>query len=286
MPELVFLNGEISDFASAKVSVEDRGFQFGDGIYEVVRCYNGVPFALAAHIERLRQGAQVIELESIPGQGEFITIIQNLLAQSGIKEGELYIQLTRGATRRSHLVSGIPPTVLVSIRQVRTIDPALRKKGASAITVPDDRWDRCHVKSICLLANILAKRQAYRAGAFEAIFVRNGIVTEGSSSNIFLYMGDKTLITPPVDYRILPGITREYIVSIARALGLAVAEREISIDELPRAEEIFITSTTMEMLALVNIDDLRIGTGRPGPVLRQLHDAYRAQTAAIIKDEG
>lgn len=274
---LVWLNGEFLDFASAKVSVDDRGFLFGDGVYEVVRVYDGHPFALEAHLARLHQSLTAIELEIPLRDAELVAIAQELIDRSGIKEAELYLQMTRGAAPRLHLFpADVPPTILLTIRPVRVVPPELREQGIIAKTFPDERWARCDIKSINLLANVLAKERAHRAGAHEAILVRDGFITEGTSSNVFVFR-DGELATTPIGHHILTGVTRGLVLQIAREKGYRTVEREVSLQELMAATEVFISSTVMEMLAVVEIDGERIGSGQPGLVFRDLYAAYRVR---------
>lgn len=276
---LVWLNGEILDFASAKVSVEDRGFQFGDGVYEVVRVYGGRPFALAEHLERLQRSAREIELSLPLALGELAVVAEELVARAGIAEAELYIQVTRGAARRNHLFpEDARPTLVMTVRSVRLIPPELREHGVRALTVPDERWARCDIKSICLLPNVLAKERAHRAGAFEALFVRDGLVMEGTSSNVFAWTGE-ALVTPIADHRILAGITRGFILRLAQQLGYRTEERDLPLAELRSAREVLIAGTVTELLAVIAVDGEPIGSGVPGPVFRQLYAAYRQMIA-------
>ncbi|MCX7752778.1 MAG: D-amino-acid transaminase [Blastocatellia bacterium] len=276
---LVWLNGEILDFASARVSVEDRGFQFGDGVYEVVRVYQGKPFALREHLERLQRSAEEIELLLPLSLSELAAAAETLIARAGIAEAELYIQLTRGAARRNHLFpQDTPPTLVMTVRHVRIIPPELREQGVRALTVPDERWARCDIKSICLLPNVLAKERAHRAGAFEALFVRDGLVMEGTSSNVFAWTGEE-LVTPIADRRILSGITRSFVLQLAREQGYRTVERDLPLSELKSAREVIIAGTVTELLAVIAVDGEPVGDGKPGPIFRQLYAAYRHMIA-------
>jgi D-alanine transaminase len=272
---LVWINGHVTDIASATVSLEDRGFVFGDGVYEVVRTYGGKPFAMDAHMARFARSASGIELALPMGANEIAGIALELLARVKVPEAELYFQLTRGAGRRYHpFPEGVPATLVVWARPLRHTDPALRDKGVTAITHPDERWARCDLKTICLLPNVLAKEHARRAGAFEAILVRDGLVTEGAGSNVAI-VKDGTLITPVADRRILPGITRAVVIGLAGELGIPVAERDVPVAELFEADEVFTLATTAEIMPIVGIDDAPIGLGAPGPVMTRLFKALR-----------
>ncbi len=274
---LVWLNGQFLDFAAARVSVEDRGFQFGDGVYETIRVYAGTPFAIEQHIERLSRSAAAVELELPMTGGEFAAVVEELIARSGLREAEVYIQVTRGAAPRAHpFPTDVPPTVVMTVRPVRPIPRRFRERGIVVKTFPDERWARCDIKTICLLPNVLAVERARRAGADEALFVRDGLVTEGTSSNVFIvHQGE--IVTPPADHRILAGVTRGLILEIARACGYRTHEREIPLPELKAASEVFITSTVKEVLAVIRVDETVIGNGEPGVVFRRLYDVYRSR---------
>lgn len=281
MPSLVYLNGNYMDFSEARVSVEDRGFQFGEGVYEVVRCYRGGPFRLGQHLKRLAASAQAIRL-NLPHTVEKLgSIAEQLLQKSGLQEASLYIQVTSGAAPRAHYLPVDPePTLVMTVRDIGPLPD--RAAGVTVITVPDDRWLHCNVKSTNLLPNTLAKRRARESGAFEAIFVGpEAAVHEGSSSNIFA-VSQKALMTPDLSHNILPGITRAIVLETARDLGYRVEERKITLEELYRAEEVFITSTVMELIPVLEVDRSKIGTGMPGPVWRELYQAYKQRVEEEI----
>jgi D-alanine transaminase len=275
---VVWFNGALTDFSSAKASVEDRGFLFGDGVYEVIRVYDGTPFSLAEHLARLQSSAAGIEL-ALPVSPENIAVIaEDVLKRSGIDNAEIYIQVTRGAARRNHLFpKNATPSLFVGARPVREIPAELRETGCSVVTHPDERWARCNLKTICLLPNVLAKEHASRQGSFEALLIRDGLMTEGSSSNVFLLI-EETLVTPIADNRILPGITRGIVIDLARRQGRSVVERDIPLQELSEAQEIFLTSTTMELMPVVKADGKLVGDGRPGPTHGGLSGAFRSLT--------
>lgn len=277
---LVWLNGEFMDFASAKVSIDDRGFQFGDGVYEVVRVYDGRPFALEPHLGRLRQSLREIELELPMSDAELADTARELIRRSGLREAEYYLQITRGVARRYHLFpAGVPPTIVMTVRPVRPIPQEWRERGIAVKTFPDERWGRCDIKSINLLPNVLAKERAHRAGAQEALLVRHGIVTEGTSSNFF-FVNEGAVVTPLLGPHILPGVTRNLVLQLAQQHGLHTIERNATLDEFKAASEVFLSSTMMEMLAVVKIDEEPIGDGQPGPIFRQLYTAYQATVRA------
>jgi D-alanine transaminase len=240
----------------------------------VVAVYNGVPYELTEHVERLFQSAAGIEL-TVPAKAEEVEgIAGRLLAESGLHQCTIYVQVTRGRARRKHAFPvDARPTLLAYTREFAGHPAENYTQGIRTITVPDDRWGRCHIKSIALLANVLAKERAYRAGAYEALFCSpEGVVYEGSSSNIFCVLAG-TVTTPRLSPRLLPGLTRRRVLALARTARIPVAEREVTIGELKSAEEAFITGTTSEVMPVRQVDDVIIGRGTPGPVsgrLRQL----------------
>lgn len=269
-----YVNGRYMDLHEACVPVEDRGFQFGDGVYETVRIYSGRAFSLDRHLDRFEESARALEIPP-PSRSEVEAILGELLARDGVQEGQFYIQLTRGRAPRAH---GFPkegqPTLVAYVQPVELPDPRLYQEGASAIVVPDLRWGLCHIKSTNLLANVLAKEKAHRAGAFEALQEREGFgITEGSSSNVFAVL-DGVLRTAPEGPWILGGITREWVLRLAREQGIAVEERPFDRHQLERASEVFVTGTTTEIMPITRVDGRPVGDGRVGPVTRALMQAY------------
>lgn len=276
MPDIGFLNGQFLPLAETKVSVEDRGFQFGDGIYEVVRTYGGRPFRLHAHLDRLDRSAQALGITLPYGRREWTAWIEEGVRQAGHAETKVYIQITRGAAPRDHVIPpGLQPTVVMTFRELRPLDRAVQRDGIAAITVPDLRWGRCDIKSVNLLANVLARQRASEAGVFEAIFLRNGEMTEGAVSNV-LVVRRGVVATPPEGERILSGVTRAVVLELARKDGVPVEERPVSETELRSADEVLLTGTTVEVLAVVRLDDRPVGQGRPGEVGRRLHARFQA----------
>jgi D-alanine transaminase len=275
---LVWLNGRLTDFASGEISVEDRAFVFGDGVYEVIRVYAGKPFALDRHLARLERSADGIELNLPMPASEFAALATDLVAKSGLGSAEIYIQVSRGASRRNHIFpDNVEPTCMVGVRSGREIPAELWVTGCSVITVPDQRWARCDLKTICLLPNVLAKEAAHKAGALEAVMIRGSVVTEATSSNVFIWKSG-ALVTPVSDNRILPGITRAITIELARSLGYPVVERDVEPSELFSADEMFLTGTTMELMPVVKIDRKPVGIGAPGEVRADLHSAFRELT--------
>jgi D-alanine transaminase len=280
MKELVWLNGEIQPLADAKIPVEDRGFQFADGVYEVVRLYAGQPFTLDEHLERLEKSAAGIQLTVPLDRPALKREIAKLLAQSGVGEGMIYLQLTRGACPRNHLFPDPAcHTLLFYARPLPPLAPPEQTPGVKIVTVPDERWNRCWIKSIALLANVLAKNQAAAAGGDEAVFVENGVVTECSSSNFYAVV-DGALVTHPAGPKVLPGITRAVLLECARELGIKAEERPLGEEEARRAPELFITSTTREISWVSHWDGRPVGKGARGEITLRLHRALRQRIRA------
>lgn len=276
---LVWINGTVQPLEGATVSLEDRGFVFGDGVYEVVRTYGGKPFEMDAHMARFERSAAGIELALPMPASEVAAIALDLLGRVSFPETMVYFQLTRGAARRYHpFPESTAPTLVIWAQPLGHVPEAFREHGVAAITHPDERWARCDLKTICLLPNVLAKEHAKRAGAYEALLIRDGLVTEGSSSNVAL-VRDTTIVTPKKDHRILPGITRDVVLRLAHDAGYAVEERDVAASELFEADEVFILATTAEVLPIVSIDGQAVGLGRPGPATIRLLQALRAEAS-------
>jgi D-alanine transaminase len=260
------------------VSIEDRGFQFGDGVYEVIRTYRGRPFKLAAHLARLQRSADAIDLRQPYAFEQWRDYIAEGLRLAAFPESKIYIQITRGPAPRDHAYPpDLEPTIVMTVRELRPLAPAVQTAGVEAMTVDDVRWGRCDIKSINLLPNVLARQQAKQAGVFETILVKNGEVTEGSVSNVII-VENHTLITAPEGTRILSGVTREVVLALARQEGFEVQERYPSKAQLYAASEVFLTGTTVEVLSVVRIDGRSIGGGEPGPVTRNLAKRFLEQT--------
>jgi D-alanine transaminase len=275
---LVYLNGEIIDEQDALISVNDRGFVFADGIYEVIRVFGGKPFEMERHIERLERSAASIKLELEPSAEEIGKIAEDLLVRNNADEASIYIQVTRGAAPRSHAIpKSSTNTTFVAIRGPLAPAPELLKNGGAAITVPDDRWARCDVKVIGLTANVLARSAAVDAGAFEAIFVRDGYVTDAASCNVFAVFGTTVMTAPCTNY-ILWGITRAVVLELAIEDGIDTLEASFRAEQLAEADEIFVTGTTSGIVPVVTLNGVQVANGRVGPVTRRLMELYELQT--------
>jgi D-alanine transaminase len=278
VPETAFLNGRFLPLAEATISIEDRGFQFGDGVYEVIRTYRGQPFKLNAHLARLDRSAQAIDLQQPFSSDQWADYVKEGLRLAAFPEAKIYVQITRGTAPRDHAYApDLQPTVLMTIRELQPLNAGIQANGVAVITMKDIRWGRCDIKSINLLANVLARQQAKDRGVFEAILVRDGQVTEGAVSNVFI-VRDRNLFTAPEGAWILSGVTREVVLDLARHEGLTVQERYCSEQELLEATQVFLTGTTVEILAVVLIDGKPIGRGQPGPVTLSLAKRFLGKT--------
>ena len=281
MPNLAWVNGRFLPLEQAVVSVEDRGYQFGDGVYEVIRTYRGQPFQLDAHWARLERSAKAIGLGLPFRRAEWQRLVAEGLGRAGHPETKIYLQVTRGVAARDHVFpTGTPPTVVMTFRPMQPLSAALSEAGVGAITLEDERWGRCDIKSVNLLPNLLARQRAKEAGAFEAILLRDGVVTEGSVSNVAAVTGGR-LVTAPEGPRILSGVTRAVILELARKDGIPVEERFVTADELRRADEVFLCGTTVEVLPVVQLDEAMVGIGRPGPVTGRLRLRFKEAVGAL-----
>lgn len=279
MPNIAFVNGKWSPLSAARVSVEDRGFQFGDGIYELIRTYQGEIFHIEEHLSRLQASSKEIEITLPYTTAQLAKIIRLGCRKSGYADVKIYIQVTRGAAPRVHsFPKKVKPTVVMTFRAFEPLPSKLREEGVAVISTPDIRWARCNVKSLNLLPNVMGREQALRAGAFEAIFIRDGKITEGAGSNLFAVIGKK-IITPPAGPYILSGITREVVLQIGTERGMEMVERDLKLSQLGAADELFLTGTTVEVLPVVRLDGKPIGTGRPGEKTLFLYRAFQEQLA-------
>ncbi|MFZ2640586.1 MAG: D-amino acid aminotransferase [Verrucomicrobiia bacterium] len=276
MPSIAYVNGKFSSIEDAVVSVEDRGFQLGDGIYEVLRTYQGRLHAVEEHMRRLFRSLEAIGLKHAFTAAALEEIIHEAVKRAGFADSLVYLQITRGATKRTKVFpQAVPPTLVITVRKLELPTDAMREEGVAIMTADDIRWQRCDIKTVCLLPNVLASQRAKAAGCFEALFVeKDSTVNECASANVFI-VASGVIITPPLSSRILSGITREEVITLARQNNMPMEERRIALDELFAAAEVFLTGTTTEVLSVVKVNDRRIGTGKPGPVTQRLHGLFR-----------
>jgi len=276
----VYLNGQYLPKSDAHVSVEDRGFLFGDGIYEVVRAYGGRFFALEAHLARLSRGLQQLEIRGVQAT-DFAEICLRLLDLNDLATADaiVYMQVTRGAAPRRHWFPDpdTPPTTFaVASPFVPKGDQA---RGASVITVPDIRWARCDIKTLNILPNCLANQRARSAGALEAVFVRDSVALEASASSFFGVFNGEVRTAPKTNY-ILPSITRDVAIDLCGAAGIPVHETPIFVSELADADELFLAGTTVEIMPVVQVDGRPVGDGKPGPITRKLITLFGQRTGS------
>ena len=275
--EYVIVDGDILDRKVAKVDIEDRGYQFGDGVYEVIRIYNGKMFTGKEHLNRLVESAEKIRMKLPYGPEELESKMEELISKNELDTGIVYMQFTRGTSPRNHVFPGedVAPTFVAYTRKVpRPVDPM--EKGVRAILDEDVRWLRCDIKSLNLLGNLLSKQKAAEAGCFEAILHRGETVTEGSHSNISI-VKNGVIITHQADNLILNGITRQKVLEICRNENIAFEERAYSLDELSAADEVFSSGTTVEVMPIVEVEGKQVGNGEPGPVTRNLQNLFKAE---------
>lgn len=272
--DTVYLNGAFLPVAEARVSVLDRGFLFGDGVYEVIPVYGGRPFRLDHHLARLDHSLHGIRIANPLSHTQWCEVLLELIARNGAGDQSLYLQVTRGtAPQREHTFPPEPqPTVFAMASPLAEPDEGIRN-GVGAVTVDDIRWKHCNIKAITLLPNVLMRQYAIDAGAAEAILLRDGNATEGAASNVFI-VKDGEVRTPPDSNLLLPGITRDLIVELCRAHAIPCREIDISEAELRDADEIWISSSTKEVVAVIRLDGATIGDGAPGPLWRQISRLY------------
>jgi len=282
---LVYLNGEFIPPDQAKVSVFDRGFIFGDGVYEVIPVFGGRMFRLPHHLARLEASLAAIQLRNPHTARQWNDIFTRLSANNGTVDQSVYLQITRGVAARDHAFPpNISPTVFAYASPLNYPPAEQLAKGVAAITTADNRWQRCDIKSIALLANALLRQQAIEQGAVEAILVRDGLMTEGAASNIFIVSGDR-VITPPKGPYILPGITRDLVVEIAHSHDIDCVEQPVPIGSLRSANEVWMTSSTKEILPITRIDSRPVGDGKQGPMHVRVFALYQQYKQAFIRGE-
>ncbi|TNG00705.1 MAG: D-amino acid aminotransferase [Gammaproteobacteria bacterium] len=284
---IVYLNGKYLPLESAYISPLDRGFLFGDGVYEVIPAFASRLFRGSQHLDRLQSSLDAIRLQNPHSESEWIAILNRLMAKQPFDNHSIYLQITRGVdTKRDHTMpDGISPTVFAMSTEIIQPPADLDTKGICAITQPDSRWTHCDIKAITLLSNILHKQQAVDANCTEALMIRDGKVIEGSASNIFVIKAGE-IRTPPKSQFLLPGITRDLVLELAEENHIPAYETDIVEDELFAADEVWVSSSTREILPVVTIDQKPIGDGRPGKLwkqMRQLYQDYKGELIAGVR---
>ncbi|MGO3741649.1 D-amino acid aminotransferase [Kerstersia sp.] len=280
---LAYLNGAYLPVGEAKISVLDRGFIFGDGIYEVVPAYHGRPFRMDEHLARLERSLAAIRLALPMGMAGVRDIVHTLIARQPAKHCIVYLQVTRGVARRDHPfpVPAPEPTVFAMATPFTRPDAATRERGLAVISMTDERWLHCDIKSTSLLGNILAKQAAVDAGVDEVLQFRDGLLTEGSSCNAWV-VRDGKLLAPPLGPKLLEGIRYGLMAELAREAGIEFIAREITRAEVESADELLLTSASKEVLPILQRDGAAVGAGKPGPVFRRLAQAYDARIEALM----
>ncbi|MBE1554349.1 D-amino-acid transaminase [Sporosarcina limicola] len=282
---IYFIDGQFTERDGLKISIDDRGYYFGDGVYEVIKVYGGKLYTAKEHINRLFQSASKIKIAIPYEETQFMEIANELISTNKILDGHIYIQVTRGSSPRTHHFPQPAVTPVVSAYAVSNPRPvAAIENGVSVKTVEDVRWLRCDIKSLNLLGNVLAKQEAHEAGCTEALLHRNGLVMEGSSSNMFGVKNGK-VYTHPVTNLILNGITRQVVLALCKDLGISVDEKPFTLDEAFEMDEFFLTSTTSEITPITSIDGSKVGSGQPGPLTVKLQKAFALQIPSFIMGE-
>jgi D-alanine transaminase len=271
----VYLNGEFLPESKAHVSVLDRGFIFGDGIYEVIPVYGGKLFRFDEHMSRLQNSLDAIKISNPLSAAEWEKILTELIHHNSNGDQSLYLQVTRGNAKRDHALPKNPkPTVFAMCNELKPPGSEIIKDGVAAITLDDIRWSRCHIKAISLLPNILLRQEALDQDAAEAILIRDGQATEGAASNLFAVING-VITTPPKGPMLLPGITRDLVLELAKDNGLPCQEKPINHAELQQADEIWLTSSTKEILSVTQLNKKPVADGKPGPLYQQLLALYQ-----------
>ena len=283
MSDIAYLNGEFLPLDQARVSALDRGFIFGDGVYEVIPVYSRRPFRLPEHLRRLQRSLDAIRLGNPMTDVEWARLIHDLVARHSGEDQSVYLQVTRGVAKRDHAFPKEgKPTVFMMSSPLATPAREQIENGVPCITATDYRWLRCDVKSVSLLANCLLRQQAAEAGAVEVVLFRDGCLTEASAIKVFVVKGGK-LLAPPKNNLILPGITYDVVLELAAAKGIAVELRAIPEREVTGADELWVTSSSKEVLAVATLDGKPVGDGRPGPMFKAVHQAFQEFKRKVMR---
>lgn len=282
MSRIAYVDGQYLPHRSAAVHIEDRGYQFADGVYEVLAVNGGRLVDEAPHLVRLARSLAELRIAAPMSDAALKIVMREVIRRNGVRDGIVYLQITRGSAPREHAFpKSAKPVLVVTSRRKKPADPRTADHGIAVITIPDIRWQRCDIKSIALLPNVLGKERARAAGAYEAWQVdREGQVSEGTSTNAWIVTSDGTVVTRQADSAILNGVTRLAVFEIIRREGYGLVERPFTVAEAKAAREAFLTSTTADLLPVVRIDGDPIGSGVPGPLSRRLREFYLAHAAA------
>jgi D-alanine transaminase len=276
----VYLNGQFLPLEDARISVLDRGFIYGDGVYELIPVYGRRPYRLRQHLARLQRSLDGIRLANPHADAEWEAIIAGLIGRMAFADQGVYLQVTRGVAKRDHAFpAGVAPTVFMMSNPLALPSREQIEGGVAVITGVDERWLHCDLKTISLLGNVLARQLAVDAGATETVLFRNGYLTEASASNVLL-VRDGVIVAPPKDNQILPGITYDVAFELAREGGLPIEMRPVPKDEALAADEMWLSSSTKEVLAVTSLDGRPFAGGKPGPMFRKVHALFQASKAA------
>jgi D-alanine transaminase len=280
---MIYLNGKFMPVEDAVIPVLDRGFIFGDGVYEVIPVYSRHPFRLQEHLQRLQNSLESIRLENPHSEDEWRELTRRVIDLNETEDQSLYLQVTRGAAKRDHAFpEKSVPTVLITSNPLNPPHDEQLQKGVGAITATDNRWLRCDVKSTSLLPNVLLRQLAVDAGCVETLLLRDGLLTEGSASNVFVVIAG-IMLAPAKSNLMLPGITYDVVLELAQKNGIAYELRSVTQAELKHADEIWITSSSKEILPVTTVDGKPVGQGNPGPVFQRMHDLYQSYKAQVMR---
>jgi len=283
MTDIVYLNGQFLPLEEARVPVLDRGFIFGDGVYEVIPVYSRHPFRMHEHLQRLQQSLAGLRLGSPYTLEQWESLVVDLIERNSLQDQSVYLQVTRGpAPRDQAFPKRVTPTVFLMCMELVTPPRELVEQGASAVSARDIRWDRCDLKVISLLPNVLLRQMSADVGAAETIMFRDGILTEGSASNIFA-VENGVILTPPKDNHVLPGITYDVVLELAAVEGIPVEFGHFEEARIRRADELWCTSSTKEILAIVGLDGQPVANGKPGPIFRRMYQLYQAYKNEVMR---
>jgi D-alanine transaminase len=286
MSRIAYVNGRYQPINMPAIEIEDRGYQFADGVYEVVKVLDGLPKDLDRHFARLERSLGELEIPMPMSRPALEAAIRETLRRNRLRNATVYLQINRGVAPRNHAFQrSLRPSVVIAVRPARFPSAKEVEEGVRVITLPDERWKRCQIKSISLLPNIIAKQKAAEAGCREAWLVDDaGYVTEGCSSNAYIVDKEGRLVTRPLGREILGGVTRSVILELARKAGITVVERPFTVEEALEAREAFLTSTTSLVLPVTEIDGQAVANGQPGSVTTQLAELYAAATGLAKAD--
>lgn len=283
MSEIVYLNGEFMPLEDARIPVLDRGFIFGDGVYEVIPVYSRHPFRLPEHLARFSRSHDAIGLAYPMTDAEWSRLVRDLITRNGSEDQSIYLQVTRGVAKRDHAFpKGVKPTVFGMSSPLTTPTREAIENGVATISALDYRWQKCDVKSTSLLANCMLRQVAADAGATEVVMFRDGFLTEGSSSNVFIVQRG-TILAPPKNNLVLPGITYDVVLELTQTNGLSHQVRPVTENEVRTADEIWVTSSTKEVLAVATLDTKPVGNGKPGAAFRRMHQLYQDFKRTVMR---